>query len=82
VLDGGLGDRTVAESAKTPIPEFTAPVAEPAVKHEDFPEAPKAGIIETYLNGQKRLTVTGLLCRLHGRNNVRLGRLSLFWPFK
>ncbi|KAJ5231204.1 hypothetical protein N7489_011912 [Penicillium chrysogenum] len=33
---------TVAESAKTPIPEFTAPVAEPAVKHEDFPEAPKA----------------------------------------
>jgi hypothetical protein len=38
---------TVAESAKTPIPEFTAPVAEPAVKHEDFPEGRASGADDT-----------------------------------
>lgn len=37
---------TVVESAKAePIAEFTAPVVEPAVKHEDFPEAPTAAPI-------------------------------------
>lgn len=37
---------TVVESAKTePIADFTAPIAEPAIKHEDFPEAPKAPLV-------------------------------------
>jgi hypothetical protein len=32
---------TVVQSAKTePLADFTAPVAEPVIKHEDFPEAP------------------------------------------
>ncbi|KAJ5779844.1 Reticulon [Penicillium paradoxum] len=34
---------TVVQPVKTePIADFTAPVAEPAIKHEDFPEAPQA----------------------------------------
>lgn len=41
---------TIVESAKTePIADFTAPIAEPAVKHEDFPEAPRAAPVAQVL---------------------------------
>jgi hypothetical protein len=46
---------TVTESVKTePIADFTAPitapVSEPVIKHEDFPEAPKAAPIAQALD--------------------------------